>query len=276
VSVWLSIITINLDNAAGLQKTIESVLGQACTDFELLVIDGGSADSSVQVIRRHAHRLSHWLSEPDHGIYDAMNKGIRKATGEYCLFLNSGDYLVSPDVLQRVCALGRKEDFLLCDAIISQKGRVLFRAAAPQEITLDSFIGKTICHQATLIRRALFEQFGLYKESLRLHGDLDFFIRTMIQHDCSTHPIKIVLSDYNLDGLSSDAGNAELSRQEQESILTTAFPRRILLDYQNWRETRKELTVLLWVRSKPMLYAPLALIYRLAAKMAGFKKRFFS
>jgi len=82
----LSIITVNLNNAAGLQKTIESVITQTFTDYEYIIIDGGSTDGSVDVIKQHADKITYWVSEPDKGIYNAMNKGILQAKGEYCLF----------------------------------------------------------------------------------------------------------------------------------------------------------------------------------------------
>ncbi|MDR2910496.1 MAG: glycosyltransferase [Bacteroidales bacterium] len=91
----LSIITINLNNVAGLQKTIESVVKQTFTDYEYIVIDGGSTDGSADIIKQHANKITYWVSEPDKGIYNAMNKGIRVAKGEYCLFLNSGDWLIN-------------------------------------------------------------------------------------------------------------------------------------------------------------------------------------
>jgi glycosyltransferase involved in cell wall biosynthesis len=98
--VKLSIITINKDNARGLEKTIQSVMGQTYNDFEYIVIDGASSDDSVDIIKRYADRMTYWVSEPDTGIYNAMNKGIRKAQGEYCLFLNSGDVLINSNSLK--------------------------------------------------------------------------------------------------------------------------------------------------------------------------------
>ena len=98
----LSIITINLNHAAGLDQTLRSVLEQGYRDFELIVIDGASTDGSAEVIRRHSARINHLVSEPDSGIYNAMNKGLRLATGEFVHFLNSRDRLLSPDVLAAI------------------------------------------------------------------------------------------------------------------------------------------------------------------------------
>lgn len=104
----LSIITINKNNAAGLQKTIESVLSQTSDNFEYIIIDGASSDQSSAVIKKYAenpthnNKISYWISEPDFGIYNAMNRGIQKACGTYCLFLNSGDYLISSDTVKHI------------------------------------------------------------------------------------------------------------------------------------------------------------------------------
>ena len=107
----LTIITINYNNASGLQKTMESVLAQTCKDFEHLIIDGASTDDSVNVIENYGLQIAHtaisfqWLSEPDKGIYNAMNKGIRMAQGEYIHFLNSGDWLVDEKVVEDILSV---------------------------------------------------------------------------------------------------------------------------------------------------------------------------
>jgi glycosyltransferase involved in cell wall biosynthesis len=92
----LSIITINLNNASGLQKTFDSIFSQDFTAIEYIVIDGQSEDGSQELIKQYAGKINYCISEKDTGIYNAMNKGISKATGDYLLFLNSGDYLSGP------------------------------------------------------------------------------------------------------------------------------------------------------------------------------------
>ena len=98
----ISIITINLNNVSGLENTLSSVRAQTFRDFEQIVVDGGSSDGSVDVIRANSDWIAQWISEPDSGIYNAMNKGVRMASGDYLLFLNSGDCLASPKVLENV------------------------------------------------------------------------------------------------------------------------------------------------------------------------------
>lgn len=98
----ISVITINYNNRAGLEATAESVVCQCGADYEWIVIDGGSTDGSVDVIKKHESRISYWCSCPDNGIYHAMNKGVKQATGEYCIFMNSGDCFAAPTVLKEV------------------------------------------------------------------------------------------------------------------------------------------------------------------------------
>src|SRR5574344_588656 len=109
----ISIITVNKDNCAGLKFTIDSVLCQTFKDYEWIVIDAASTDGSVELIKQYQEHISYWVSEPDGGIYAGMNKGILKATGEYILFLNSGDLLVNNEVLQSIVDLSLLGDVVL-------------------------------------------------------------------------------------------------------------------------------------------------------------------
>ena len=170
----LSIITINKDNAEGLQKTLDSVACQTWHDFEHIIVDGASADSSVDIIRNYAADVHpypiNWLSEPDTGIYNAMNKGIRLANGEYCLFLNSGDYLIDGDVLDKVFALNFNED-VVCGNIKYKLGKSLIIGCSPTEVSLRTFIRGSINHTGTaFIKKSAFEKWGLY-ESLKIVSD---------------------------------------------------------------------------------------------------------
>ena len=109
----LSIITINYNHKEGLLKTIKSVVNQTYHDIEYIVIDGGSTDGSVDVVKQYEDSISYWVSEPDCGIYNAMNKGVAKATGEYCLFLNSGDSLHGTDSILEFVSKLSGEDLLM-------------------------------------------------------------------------------------------------------------------------------------------------------------------
>ena len=116
----ISIITVNLNNAAGLKATLDSIAKQTCHEFEHIIIDGGSNDGSVEIIREYESIISNrksiilkWVSEPDKGIYDGMNKGVSKASGEYVYFLNSGDTLATKDTIQEMIDALDGSDFVI-------------------------------------------------------------------------------------------------------------------------------------------------------------------
>jgi glycosyltransferase involved in cell wall biosynthesis len=117
-----SIITVNLNDRVGLARTLASIGRQTFTDREAIVVDGGSTDGSVDVIRTNAAVVTDWVSEKDAGIFDAMNKGIRRARGIYCVFLNGGDSFASDDALERFFGAGEPvEDILYSDAVIEHE-----------------------------------------------------------------------------------------------------------------------------------------------------------
>jgi glycosyltransferase involved in cell wall biosynthesis len=198
----LSIITINRNNAAGLEKTIQSVVCQTYTDFEYIIIDGASGDGSVEVINKFSNNINYWISEPDSGVYNAMNKGIRKAQGEYCLFLNSGDYLISSDTLHNV--FNEINDMPLADIFYSDwprsNGDIIH---IPQPLTIKYLLFSTISHQNSLIKRSLFLEHGLYNENFRIVSDAEFYILEFLKHKSIFSHIKTNISVYDINGISS-------------------------------------------------------------------------
>ncbi len=158
----LSVITVNRNNAGGLAKTISSVITQSYRDFEFIIIDGASDDESPEIIRKNASHLSYWISEPDKGTYHAMNKGIKVAKGEYCLFLNSGDYLVHSTVLEKVFSHNIDADIISGDVLKIRPNNKFRRVSSPETISLHKLCIHSLPHQATLIRTSLFEEIGYY------------------------------------------------------------------------------------------------------------------
>lgn len=177
----LSIITINLNNAVGLRRTIESVIAQTSGDFEYIVIDGGSSDGSLDVINEFAEHISYWISEPDNGIYQAMNKGIIASNAEYCQFLNSGDILISPTTTEKMLSsLPRGAQIYYGNIIQKLKtGKIRIRAFARQEPTLLDFYFETLNHSPTYIYRSLFDKYGLYDENLKIVSDWKWFLQVI-------------------------------------------------------------------------------------------------
>lgn len=146
----ISVITINYNNSTGLRKTIQSVIAQTYNNIEYIVIDGGSTDGSKSVIEEYEKDIDFWVSEPDGGIYPAMNKGTSHAHGDYCIYMNSGDIFYSKDVLQKVVDSNPKEDIVCGDLCIGDN-----IIPNPDEVTMEVFYRSTLYHQATFILTSL-------------------------------------------------------------------------------------------------------------------------
>ena len=217
-----SVITINYNNCVGLRKTIESVVNQTFKDFEYIIIDGGSTDGSVDVIKEYSDRIDYWVSEPDRGIYDAMNKGVDVAKGEYHNFMNSGDTLCNNDTLERVCALLGDCDIVCGNTIMP------FRQEPIKEITFNSLYSGTICHQCAFIKGSLMKKYR-YDETLKIVADRKFFIQALILENCSYSAIDVDVVNYDINGFSSN--NRFLSDYEHSKVLEELIPERIRQDY---------------------------------------------
>jgi glycosyltransferase involved in cell wall biosynthesis len=220
----LSIITINFNDKTGLEKTIKSVIDQTFENFEYLVIDGGSTDGSVDVIKNNAEKISYWVSEPDKGIYNAMNKGIAKATGEYCLFLNSGDYLIDRKVLQKVFENNYREDILYGDLRYQAESGQFSETIFPEKITFSQFISSFLPHPCTFIKKKCFDIAGVYDEKYTIVADWAFMAKAVGKHNCTTRHIPLFVSCHMLGGISSDPQHKKKNFNQREDFLRSEFP----------------------------------------------------
>lgn len=174
----ISIITINLNNVSGLENTLSSVRAQTFRDFEQIVVDGGSSDGSVDVIRANSDWIAQWISEPDSGIYNAMNKGVRMASGDYLLFLNSGDCLASPKVLENVFQNSLNDsDIIFGETLRKIPGGGVELRTTPAHLTPFAFYKFRICHQSVIYHRSVFDIHGIYDESYKISADAEFGVR---------------------------------------------------------------------------------------------------
>ncbi len=229
----LSIITINYNNVEGLKKTIESVITQTSDEIEYLVIDGASTDGSVEVIREYEHQISYWVSEPDGGIYQAMNKGILRAKGEYCQFLNSGDYLAAPDVTERMLDQIPNCSILYGNKIREINGKITIeKSYAGRQVTLLDMYLSTFFHAPAYIKKSLFDTYGLYDESLKIVSDWKFYLIAIGLNNESTFYRDIDLVWFDTHGISST--HKELDRRERKYVLEQTLPRSILSDYEEF------------------------------------------
>ncbi len=211
----LSIITICKNDLLGLKKTVESVKTQSFKDFEFIIIDGASTDGTVDYLNENIFFISKLVCERDNGIYNAMNKGISIASGEYCLFLNAGDYLVNTNVLEKVFSSNLKEDLLYGNMFIETTDGKRKLGKMPKKISFLYMIEDTIWHPVSFIKRSLFERFGKYNENYKMVADYDFFLKIVCVHKVKTRKLNFPISVFNLNGFSSRKENKELLKTER-------------------------------------------------------------
>lgn len=204
----LSIITINRNNAAGLRKTMKSVFSQTYRDFEYIVVDGASTDESVEVIRASALQAGglsfKWISEPDTGIYNAMNKGLKMAHGEYTLMLNSGDYLVDQHVIERIIPQFDGTDIIQGNTIEEREGKTYRnRGYGRSDISMYDVMEGVFLHQASFCRISLFEKYGYFDDTYAIAADTKFFIICLGIHNATFRYVNMDITNYDCNGISA-------------------------------------------------------------------------
>ena len=306
----IHIITINYNNAEGLRKTLASVASQTFHDFEHIIVDGGSTDGSVEVIREYAdnetirlqgytairqekngkaddilpnrpiasspnrHEIC-WISEPDKGIYNAMNKGIeialgkrivnsfnrselvkdknkgiRTANAEYLLFLNSGDYLVNENVVKNVTNENLQEDIVYGKQMIEKDGTLMpMKFYSPEEMSFCAFLKSTLPHQCTFIRVALFDKIGMYNEQNKIVSDWEWNLVALFRWNVSLREIDVPISVYDTKGISSNQKMYELQQQERLTAAMRHFP-RMMMDVAAWKsfQQSKSYKLVMWLK----------------------------
>lgn len=293
ISPKLSIITINYNNAAGLKKTIESVVSQTSKDFEYIIIDGGSTDGSLEIIKHFtnipqgiytpqhkAHSqsesrntltrkldfqlqnmklnqnteffenlltdkeiqnteqycffspISFWVSEPDNGIYQAVNKGIHIAKGQYCQFLNSGDWLLNPNVTSLMLT-NLPDSNIIYGNMLKQmsNGKILYNNEIYANSLLSYYYG-SLNHSSAYIKHSLFDKYGYYDESLKIVSDWKFFLIAIILNNEQVNYRNIDICCFDMSGISNN--NKELEHIERRKVLEELLPCNILADYDRY------------------------------------------
>lgn len=213
----IDIVTINLNNKKGLERTIKSVLTQTfANEINYIIIDGGSTDGSVDVIKKYEDYIDYWVSEPDNGIFNAFNKSLSHLKCDYVLFLNSGDYLASETIIERSMEYLGKHDIVYGNLIVfNENGNHICNVreiAYIKEKLDESFFRRTAMpHQASFIRTDYQKQHP-YDETFKIAGDWKFFREAIMKNKCTYSTIPFAISYYDEDGISSK--NRILFRQE--------------------------------------------------------------
>ena len=230
----LSIITINYNNAEGLRRTLDSVAAQTYLDIEHIIVDSASTDGSVDIIKEYADSSKHmviWSSKKDKGIYNGMNLGVIKATGDYIQILNSGDILAAPDVTERmISALPGEADILYGNMIKKNyaTGKIIGKSGEI-EYSLRNFYEGTLNHDCCYIRRYLFETYGLYDENLKIVSDWKWFLQAIGLWNVKPVYVDIDVTIFDASGISES--NLELRNKERRLVLEEVLPPAILADY---------------------------------------------
>lgn len=199
----ISIITVVYNSEAFIENTIRSVLSQTYQNIDFVIIDGGSSDNTLEIIKKYEKSIALWQSEPDKGLYDAMNKGLKLATGDYVWFINSGDLIFDNDTL--TLAIGKESDF--ADIYYGETMNVNDdyeeighrRLKAPDKLRWKSFKnGMMVCHQSIIIKRQLADNYNLkYKRS----ADYDWVLKALKKTD-NIRNTKLTLSSFLEGGVS--------------------------------------------------------------------------
>lgn len=232
----VSVITINYNNCFGLRHTIESVVNQTYKNFEYIVIDGGSTDGSIDVIKKYADRIDYWQSEPDKGIYNAMNKGVVQANGEYCIFMNAGDLFIDNNVLNEVYHQLDGTDIVYGNTEYTTGEN---RESKNEPPNFRFLYVSSFSHQSTFIRTKLLK-LTPYDESLKIVADWKFFLQSLIMENRTFKSIDVKISLYDVTGISST--NKSLYEIERDQVLLSLIPRWMLEDYhkliygESWEE----------------------------------------
>lgn len=218
----ISIITINRNDLKGLNRTFNSVFNQIYQDYEYIIIDGGSDDGSKELIEKNQEKISYWISEPDKGVYNAMNKGIARASGEYILFLNSGDELYDENVLENHNKQINTEDLIYFNINVIGENTNYIKDY-PETITFSYLYRESLPHPATFIKKELFYKIGLYDEDLKIVSDWKFFMLALAKYNATYRYNNNTLSIFYLDGISSDKANRKVQKAERKQTINTHF-----------------------------------------------------
>ena len=241
----VSIVTINYNNVEGLKRTLASVADQTYRDVEHIIIDGASTDGSVEAIKEYVaanpnkdpffkHTVN-WVSEHDNGIYNAMNKGIKKATGAYIQILNSGDIFAASNVVERMVAEIENAEYpeLLYGNMIKKDyttGKILGKSREV-EYSLRQYYASTMNHDCCYVRRDLYQIYGLYDETLKIVSDWKWFLQAIGLGKVKPMYIDIDVTIFDASGISET--NLELRNKERRQVLEEIFPPAVLADYDS-------------------------------------------
>ena len=238
--ITISIITVCRNEEANIRRTCESVCSQTVADSEWIVIDGASTDGTLDILSEYKDRIGVMVSEPDRGIYDAMNKGVARASGRYLIFLNGGDRFADNDVL-KTAAGASGAGILYGDLIFERPDGSRELKRFPDALSRRWLLKHMMPHQSSFIKRELFERYGNYDTSFRIAGDYDLFVRLLHVEKVSALHLPEPIAVFNGDGVSSNPEFRALRKMENHRVRKTYFP-AYRWSLKAWRQELRNLS----------------------------------
>lgn len=265
----LSIITINRNNASGLKRTLTSISSQSFAEFEYIVIDGSSTDESCELLQAFKQpELSgfRFISEPDTGIYNAMNKGISMAKGRYLLFINSGDELENSEVIKRFMNVADTGYEIYSGDLLLINGVGQKKLTAPTEISLSFCVNEGLTHPNTFISKSLFEKYGYYNEANKIVSDWEFFLIAAGLNNCKYKKLNFSVAKFYEDGISSQ--NKKLVEDEMDQVIHRLVPQPIIKDIRRLQqlESQSQQPYQQFIQHSTLTRRLLTILYRLRKK----------
>ncbi len=222
----VSVITVVLNDIEGLKRTVETVVNQTYQDFEYIVVDGASTDGCKEYIAG-VDRIDRWVSEPDKGIYNAMNKGITMAHGDYCIFMNAGDTFYNSKVLEEVVSQLSDADFYVGATFVMSESKNYLEEPLKTPLDLKTMLTCMPCHQSTFTRTTLLKD-RYYREDLKIISDWEMFFHCYYFHEGNSYvPMKTTVSVFHYNGLSWTC--REMVSEEVKRVAMEVLPERIFL-----------------------------------------------
>ncbi len=236
--MFLSVITINRNNAKGLEKTLNSVRIQSCDDYEHVIIDGASTDDSVDVIKnylsdeKYAKHVTYWCSESDGGIFPAMNKSLSHISGKYCIFLNSGDWFYDENSVKKIIDAKPVEDIIYFNSMMITSVESYLKVYPSIIDSLYFYKGSTLSHQNTIIRSDFQKRYP-FDCSYPIGADANFFINAFIKCNCTYRHVNDVITYFDAEtGISNNPKTEEARKQEWNRMWDTYYPPIIRKDLE--------------------------------------------
>jgi glycosyltransferase involved in cell wall biosynthesis len=263
----VSIVTVVYNGHSTIEETIRSVIGQTYDNFEYIIVDGGSTDGTIEKLRQYDDQIDYWISEPDSGIYDAMNKGVDLAKGRWIYFIGADDVLVSNTVLSQVFKQKRSGDLLYGNVLWGDTGKVY-----DGPFTLSKLRDGNICQQAIFYRRSLLYKMGKFDTKYRYLADWVFNMRAFAKWNVRANYIDTIVARYALSGISN-----------HEVDVTFLADRETLFRKIFWRTYRKEeikikkeeILITLRVRTITTIYNAFQIIFPNGTKRRNIARHIF-